>query len=481
MLVDVSKIKEHPLNTEVYGSITPSDISTLKESIESLGLLQPLIVTKKYTLISGHRRLACLRELEIEQAECIVKDIEDDDAIVFIIESNRQRVKTARQQLNEAKYLFEYYGRHQGKRNDLSLVHNDAQVGIKTRDKVSNEVGTSRGTVSRLLYIDEHFPSLIDIIGTQITLNKAYLEVREYVRKKELDKAGEAFKKNGKTKEVLTKTYVLYNQSCEKMTQVEDSSVQYIFSSPPYHLIRDYGVRGSIGEDEDLNVYLERMMTVMKECFRVMRDDATMFLVYGDKYQDGSMLMSPERLIIKMIDYGFKLRNKIIWRKGVSNPESAKNRFTQNHEVIYFLTKTNKYKIDIDALRIDYKDPSPIYIAPSYHKPVKDNSVGTKSSRLKNPNGKVPNAVELLDDFVFASKRNQEKKKEANSYDIHNSTFPVELVDRFTGACLEPGDIGMDPFCGSGTVLESVIKHNGFGIGYDTQPKYIEYCEERLQ
>ena len=84
MLVDVDKIKDNPLNLEVYGAIVPSDIDTLIESIKQLGLLQPLIITKKYTLISGHRRLACLRELKIKKAECIVKDIEDEEAIVFM-------------------------------------------------------------------------------------------------------------------------------------------------------------------------------------------------------------------------------------------------------------------------------------------------------------------------------------------------------------------------------------------------------------
>ena len=85
-------------------------------------------------------RLACLRELKIKKAECIIKDIKDDDAVVFIIESNRQRVKTARQQLNEAKYLSVYYGNQQGKRNDLLTSGESPEVRIETRVKVANEV-----------------------------------------------------------------------------------------------------------------------------------------------------------------------------------------------------------------------------------------------------------------------------------------------------------------------------------------------------
>ena len=47
-------------------------------------------------------------------------------------------------------------------------------VGTKTRDIVASEVGTSTNTISRLFYIEEHYPSLIDEIGKEIILNQAY-------------------------------------------------------------------------------------------------------------------------------------------------------------------------------------------------------------------------------------------------------------------------------------------------------------------
>lgn len=474
MLVDVDKIKDNPLNIEVYGTIVPSDIDTLIESIKQLGLLQPLIITKKYTLISGHRRLACLRELKINKAECIVKDIEDEESIVFIIESNRQRVKTARQQLNEAKYLSVYYGNQQGKRNDLLTCGDSPQVvGTKTRDIVASEIGTSTNTIQRLLYIDEHYPSLIDEIGKEITLNQAFKEVRQIVGKDILSKAGKTYKKNGKIKVVQTDSYEIYNQSCEEMNQVEDSSVQFIFSSPPYHLIRDYGVPGCIGEDASLDVYLDRMMTVMEECWRVMRDDATMFLVYGDKYQDGSMLMSPERLIIRMIDYGFKLKNKIILQKSNPNPESAQRRFMQNNDIIYFLTKTNDYKFDMDCFRIKYKDDNPVSNAPKHHRLLTDRRIAHKPASLKNKLGKVPSSVEVLENFVYQGNKNKDRKNGTDNFELHNSTFPVELVDRFAEACLENGDIALDNFCGAGSALVSMVNHGAFAIGYELQPQYI--------
>jgi len=481
MHVDVNKIKDNPLNVEVYGAIVPSDIDTLIESINQLGLLQPLIITKNNTLISGHRRLACLRKLKIKKAECIVKDIEDEEAIVFIIESNRQRVKTARQQLNEATYLFEYYGRNQGKRNDLTTCGEYPQeVGTKTRDKVADEIGTSTNTISRLMYIEEHYPTLIDVIGKEITLNQAFKEVRQIVGKDKLSKAGKTYKKNGNIKKVQTDSYVIYNQSSEEMNQVADSSVQFIFSSPPYHLIRDYGVPGCIGDDASLDLYLDRMMKVMEECWRVMRDDATMFLVYGDKYQNGSMLMSPERLIVRMLDYGFKLKNKIIWKKGNPNPEACQRRFMQNNEVIYFLTKTNNYKINMDCFRIPHRDKNPVSNAPKHHRLVTDTRIAHKSASLKNPLGKVPSSVEVLEDFVITSQRKKQRKNGTEPYELHNSTFPVELVDRFAEACLDHKDLALDMFCGSGTTLESIVKHGGYAVGYELQPLYIEYCKERL-
>jgi DNA modification methylase len=53
-------------------------------------------------------------------------------------------------------------------------------------------------------------------------------------------------------------------------------------------------------------------------------------------------------------------------------------------------------------------------------------------------------------------------------------------VDKFSQACLSPGDCGLDMFCGSGSTLLSVINHGGYAIGYDIQPEYLDMTRKRI-
>ena len=64
MKIEVSKLKHHPFNSQVY---MLSDIDTLKESIKSVGLLEPLVINKKNQVLSGNRRLEAIKELELKK------------------------------------------------------------------------------------------------------------------------------------------------------------------------------------------------------------------------------------------------------------------------------------------------------------------------------------------------------------------------------------------------------------------------------
>lgn len=148
MLISVSKIRFHPLNATIYGEITDASISNLTKSISELGLLTLLIFNKEHFCISGHQRLKALITLGIKKAEAVVKDIEDEDIILYLIHANRQRDKMARQKLLEAKAFYQYYGNNQGRRFDLETSVDSTEVAGDMREKIANEVGTSTNTIS---------------------------------------------------------------------------------------------------------------------------------------------------------------------------------------------------------------------------------------------------------------------------------------------------------------------------------------------
>jgi len=489
MKISLNKIKPSPLNQQVYGKITDGEVADLIESIKEIGILTPLILNKDYECISGHRRYYCCKKLakhdkRFEKVPVVIKDISEEDTILFLIESNRQREKTSRQKVNEAKHLFEYYGNRRGARTDLTSEEFCTSSGSgKTRDRIAEDLGTSHDTISRLLYIDEHYSEIVDQIPGNISLNQAYLQVKKIQDKKLLKES------NTESKQTIEldvaegtdgENYVIYNKSCESMDELEDESVQLIITSPPFWNLRDYGLDNEIGKEDSLEEYLDRIMVVMKECHRVLKNDGTFFMSMGDKWTDGSLMMSQHRLAIRMTDeLGFKLRNNLIWAKTNPKPESVKNRFMHGHEDIFFFTKSNDYQIDLDVLRVPYKESHiKLSLQPKHHLRNDENRIYPTTANIKDSRGKIPN------DYDWQTTIIEQHRNEAPPYDNdlkHNATFPYHLINRFTLACLKPSQIGLDPFCGSGTSLLSFIDSGGYGVGYETQSKYVTMAQNRLK
>ena len=98
MKVNVSKLKHHPLNSEIY---LLSSIQDLITSIEEVGLLQPLVVNKKYEVLSGNRRLEAIRSLSWKKVNVELINCEPDEESNLIVHYNKQRVKSCREILNE--------------------------------------------------------------------------------------------------------------------------------------------------------------------------------------------------------------------------------------------------------------------------------------------------------------------------------------------------------------------------------------------
>lgn len=94
--VNLSKIdnfKEHPFLVN-----NDSSLMELVKSIKENGLLNPMVVREKengrYELISGHRRKKALEILGIQEIEVVLKELNDDEATIFMVDSNiyRERV-----------------------------------------------------------------------------------------------------------------------------------------------------------------------------------------------------------------------------------------------------------------------------------------------------------------------------------------------------------------------------------------------------
>ena len=81
--VKISKIKPNPINDEIYSQ---TDLTQLKQSLETNGQLEPIVVNKDYQIISGHRRYYALTQLNVQEVD--IRVVEYDNEIISLIEFN---------------------------------------------------------------------------------------------------------------------------------------------------------------------------------------------------------------------------------------------------------------------------------------------------------------------------------------------------------------------------------------------------------
>lgn len=111
------------------------------------------------------------------------------------------------------------------------------------------------------------------------------------------------------------------------------------------------GWHGELGLEPTPEMYIGHMVLVMREMWRVLRDDGTLWCNLGDGFQDKQLMGMPWRLAFALQADGWYLRSDIIWAKPNPMPESVTDRPTKSHEYLFLLTKQAKYFYDADAVR----------------------------------------------------------------------------------------------------------------------------------
>jgi DNA modification methylase len=128
---------------------------------------------------------------------------------------------------------------------------------------------------------------------------------------------------------------------------LEENSVDFIMTSPPYWQKRDYGVEDQIGQEETPEEFIDTMIECLDEWSKVLKPSGSIFLNIGDTYEKRSLVGIPEMLMRAAREDGWLVRNKILWAKPGGMPDPAKNRLANRHEYIFHLTQNNDYYYDL--------------------------------------------------------------------------------------------------------------------------------------
>jgi len=450
MKIKVSKLKHHPKNQEIYSL---SSIEDLTESIVNVGLLQPLIINHKNEVISGNRRLVSIKKLGWKEVEVEQRNITEEDEEFLLVQYNKQRVKTFRELLNEYQVLKEYYIVGQGKRTDLTSVH--ANKGLNGRDKVSEQIGISSSQLGKLLFINKHHPEHIDLLDKGIlTVNQSYLQVSREVKESNSIKQ---IKNN--TSNPIPSTWRFYQKSSHNMSELKDGEIQTVFTSPPYWNKRLYSEEGGIGNEKTPNEFVKNLSNHLNECWRVLNENGSFFLNLGDTFYKGNLQNIPHRVVIKLQEKGWILRNTIIWSKTNPKPSSSKSNLTPSYEFIFHLTKSMNYDYYRTLTSLNDKTKPSL---PPRHRSINGKYSDVVSPYLPNIKGKNMGDY-WNEDIVRTSVVNQKLELEGE----HPAPFPLQIVTLPILQSSKEGETVLDPFCGSGTVGRVCDSLNRSFVGYD--------------
>jgi site-specific DNA-methyltransferase (adenine-specific) len=186
------------------------------------------------------------------------------------------------------------------------------------------------------------------------------------------------------------------------------------------------------------------------------------------------------RLILEDI-FGYdRFVNQIIW--AYTQGGKSKTRFAKKHDILYWYSKTDKWKFYGDRVKVPYEVTSP-NAKSAFTKVDSDGrlykesygSGSKKKYKYYADEGKIPN--DWWSDIYNFSGR---KTTTSSEYTGYSTQKPESLLNRIILATTDEGDKVLDPFLGSGTTAVVAHKLNREYIGIDINPRAIQITEERL-
>ena len=161
---DIDQFKNHPYKVQ-----SDESLIQLQESIKTNGLLNPIIVRKKdngrYEMISGHRRKAALEILGIDESEVVLKELNDDEATIFMVDSNMYRERILPSERAFAYKMKLDAIKHQGKKINTSATELPK---LTSREIVGKQFGDSSEIVRRYVRLTYLIPELLKLVDETV-------------------------------------------------------------------------------------------------------------------------------------------------------------------------------------------------------------------------------------------------------------------------------------------------------------------------
>lgn len=155
----------HPFEGHPFKVLDDDAMTETVDSIRQMGVANPLIVRPDpdggYEIISGHRRHHAAELAGLDAIPVIVRELDDDAAVIMMVDSNLQRENILPSERAKAYKMKLEALKHQGQRHDLTST----QVVEKlAAEQVGDDAGISRESVRRFVRLTELIPEILDMV-----------------------------------------------------------------------------------------------------------------------------------------------------------------------------------------------------------------------------------------------------------------------------------------------------------------------------
>ena len=168
-----------PFKNHPFKVLDDESMQRTVESVEQYGVLSPLIVRPRpeggYEIISGHRRQHAAQLAGLDTLPVIVRNMDDDAAVLLMVDSNLQRENILPSERAFAYKMKLEALKNQGARSDLTCGQfGHKLIGAKARDIVADESGDNARNVQRFIRLTSLIPELLDMVDEKkIAFNPA--------------------------------------------------------------------------------------------------------------------------------------------------------------------------------------------------------------------------------------------------------------------------------------------------------------------
>lgn len=280
--------------------------------------------------------------------------------------------------------------------------------------------------------------------------------------------------------------------SRELLAKLPDSSVNLVFTSPPYalHFKKEYG---NVSKAD----YVVWFLGFAKEIYRVLTDDGSFVLNIGGSYNPKTPTRSLYhfKLLIALVeDIRFHLAQECFWYNPAKMPMPAewvtvrRVRVKDSVEYVWWFSKTPHPKADNrkvlrpygpDMLRLA-KRVVRAAVRPSGH------NINSTFDKIENGGAIPPNVVDdqiAADMLVLGNNAANDvytKRCKETGVKIHPARFPAALPEFFMKFLTDEGDVVVDPFAGSNTAGFVAEKLERRWIAIDLVEEYLEASKFRF-